>query len=40
MGAQFGDINDLNGEKIILEDKYYREFKKTEGKEREGQKQA
>ena len=33
MGTQFENINDLNGEKIILEDKYYRQFKKTEGKE-------
>ena len=40
MGTQFEDINELNGEKIIKEDKYYREFKKTEGKDREGSKQV
>lgn len=34
--SQFQDIDDLNGDKIIQEDKYVREFKKTEGKEREG----
>ena len=40
MGTHFEDINELNGEKIIKEDKYYREFKKTEGKDREGSKQV
>ena len=40
MKSQFQDIDDLNGDKIIQEDKYVREFKKTEGKEREGGKQA
>ena len=36
MKSQFQNIDDLNGDKIIQEDKYVREFKKTEGKEREG----
>ena len=40
MKSQFQDIDDLNGDKIIQEDKYVREFKKTEGKEREGGKQV
>ena len=40
MKSQFQDIDDLNGDKIIQEDKYVREFKKTEGREREGGKQT
>ena len=40
MKSQFQDIDDLNGDKIIQDDAYVREFKKTEGKEKDSGKQT
>ena len=40
MKSQFQDIDDLNGDKIIQDDAYVRQFKKTEGKEKDNGKQA